>query len=320
MAKWIWLLAIMLPLTAMAQTTQPVARKPGIDHAVVISIDGLRPDMIFRSKAPHLQALLDQSTYTLWARTTPHSITLPSHVSMLTGLIPRRHGIEWNADLPLAAPVYPAGQTLFEAATKAGYTTAMIAGKSKFSTLAKPGTVRWLYLPPTEKVTDDEVARHAVVLIRQAKPQVLFVHLPGVDTAGHLDGWGSHEQRHAVAEADTALGLILDALEQAGLDKSTLLLVTADHGGAGKTHLPDDARARNIPWIVRGPGIAADVDLTTDLKLVINTEDTFATVCYVMGIPIPTDIDGKPITQIFDPPVPSTQPAVPDEPAGHGAK
>ena len=44
-------------------------------------------------------------------------------------------------------------------------------------------------------------------------------------------------------------------------------------------------RARHIPWIISGPGIHKDVDLTVYPKTVIDTEDTFATACYLLGIP-----------------------------------
>src|SRR6476661_3604656 len=98
--------------------------------------------------------------------TTPHAITLPSHTSMLTGVIPRKHEIEWNKDLPLSKPVYPKYPTLFAVAHKAGYTTAMIAGKSKFDTLAIPDSLDWQWVPDTEKVEDVDVARHAAAVIR----------------------------------------------------------------------------------------------------------------------------------------------------------
>jgi arylsulfatase A-like enzyme len=80
---------------------------------------------------------------------------------------------------------------------------------------------------------------------------------------------------------------------------STVVLVTSDHGGAGRTHGPDDPRSREIPWIIAGPGIRGNLDLTTDADLDIRTEDTFATLCYLLGIDVPQPIDGRPVTQIL---------------------
>ncbi len=281
----------------------PVLHRPveGIDRALLISVDGLRPDMLLRSDTPNLHRLFINGTFTFWARTIPHAITLPSHTSMVTGVIPRRHEIEWNTDLPLSRPVYPKFPTVMESLHRAGYSTAMCAGKSKFEILARPGPLDWSFVPKTEKVEDSEVASHAVRIIREHQPQFLFVHLPGVDNVGHAKGWGSHEQREAVATADNAVGQILAALDDAKVSSSTFILVTADHGGAGRTHLPDDARARHIPWIAFGPGIRKDLDLTTYPKLVIDTEDTCATIRYVMGLPEDSLLDGKPIKEIVQP-------------------
>ena len=80
---------------------------------------------------------------------------------------------------------------------------------------------------------------------------------------------------------------------------STLVLVTADHGGAGKNHGPDDPRSRMIPWIAAGPDVRADYDLTGEDHLTVRTEDTFATLAYVLGIASPQPIVGRPVLSIF---------------------
>ena len=90
---------------------------------------------------------------------------------MMTGLTPRHHGIEWNSDLPLTRPIYPNGQTLFEVAKRAGYTTAMAAGKSKFKTLDKPNTIDWAFIPKTSKTEDQDVADHAIEIIKRISPR-----------------------------------------------------------------------------------------------------------------------------------------------------
>ena len=291
------LLVLSLCLGVSAQTTRPI---PQIRKVVIISIDGLRPDLALRANTPNIHALMNIGSFTFWARTTAESVTLPSHTSMLTGVTPVKHGIQWNSDLPLKHPVYPLFPTIFELAHQAGYTTAMVAGKSKFISLAKPGTLNWMYIPSSPKDDDLNVAAQAVSMIFTHQPDLLFVHLPGVDGAGHQYGWASEQQMNAIAEADEYLGLILWALDQRHLRDSTFILVTADHGGAGLSHGPDDPRSRNIPWITVGPGIRRGVDLTTYVDLVINTEDTFSTVAYLLGIPIIKQVDGKPVLEILD--------------------
>ena len=82
----------------------------------------------------------------------------------------------------------------------------------------------------------------------------MFVHFPSTDNVGHAIGWGTPQQLAAVETADKQLARVLAALDEAGVLGSTLIILTADHGGAGKEHGPDDPRARHIPWIAVGRG------------------------------------------------------------------
>jgi predicted AlkP superfamily pyrophosphatase or phosphodiesterase len=275
----------------------PVRPIPQISRVLLISVDGLRPDLALRADAPAIRALMKRGSFSLWAQTTALAVTLPSHVSMLTGVPPSQHGVDWNSALPEKRGVYSAWPTLFEIARRAGYTTAMAAGKPKFTTLAKPGTLDWSFVPDSSITPDLEVTDRAVGWIERSAPQVLFVHLPEVDSAGHGYGWGSPEQLAAIAGADRCR--LLDALEKRGVMDSTLVLVTADHGGAGRNHGPDDPRSRMIPWIAAGPGVRADYDLTGEEKLSVRTEDTFATLAYVLGIASPRPVVGRAVLSIF---------------------
>jgi arylsulfatase A-like enzyme len=219
---------------------------------------------------------------------------------MMTGVNPRRHEIEWNRELPLKEPIYPRVPTLFEAAKRHGYTTALAAGKEKFDLFDRPGVLDWKHIPHTATSETAAVIGPAVQMIREHQPDVMMVHLPSVDNVGHLIGWATPKQMQAIEDADAAVGQIVKAMDEAQMTGSTLLIVTSDHGGAGRTHGPDDFRARYIPWIAVGPGIR-HIDLTTYPKLVINTEDTFATVCWMLGVP-PTlpDLDGQPVKLILE--------------------
>jgi arylsulfatase A-like enzyme len=291
---WLLLLALgLLPGAKPAAATAPSA--PLVRRVLLVSMDGLRPDLVRPEHAPTLTALLKRGSYSLTARTTEVAVTLPSHVSMLTGVPPARHGVTWNS----RRPGYPACPTLFELARGAGYTTAMAAGKSKFIALERPGSLNWSSVP-RRTADDDVVADTAVRWIERHAPQVLFVHLPGVDRAGHRHGWGSRAQLEAIRDADRALGRILEALGSRSLLDSTIVIVSADHGGSGRTHGSDVPISRYIPWIAAGPGIRAGLDLAKDAGREIDTEDTFATLCHVLGIEPSEPVDGRPVTEALE--------------------
>ena len=296
-----------MPVAVVAASTEappagdtPAAPAGGKARLLIISVDGLRPDLMLRARTPNIRALFESGSYSFWARTVPHTITLPSHVSMLTGCIPRRHEVEWNIDLPLKEPVYPKVPTLFDLAKKAGYTTAVAAGKSKFDIFNRPGSVDHFFAPTTAKGEDADVRDAAVEMIRSHRPEVMFVHFPSVDNVGHKLGWATPQQVKAIEAADACVGDVLRALEASNDRERTTVLLTCDHGGAGLTHLPEDPRARHIPWILSGPGVRKGFDLTTLATLTINTEDTFATACHLLGVKPSTAIDGKPVLEAME--------------------
>lgn len=274
---------------------RPVA---AISRVFIVSVDGLRPDVLLRAQVPHIRALMQSGSYTFWARTVEEGYTVPSHVSMLTGVVPARHGVTWNGHIEDSYPNVP---TLFELARRAGYTTALAVGKTKLIVLTKPGTLNWSYLADEDREDDLDVARHAAAIIRDHQPNILFVHLGRFDLVGHARGWGSPEQLRALTQADDALGLIQQALRAKRLTASTATILTADHGGTGLLHPPEDVRSQFIPWIAAGPSIRRNFDLTTIPDLEIDTMSTFATACALLGIDIEQPIDGKPVLQMIEP-------------------
>jgi arylsulfatase A-like enzyme len=331
MKRFRWLALVLVVATAtvaLAQAPAPITRPqrpiPEIEHVMVIGIDGLRPDRLLLADAPTLRGLMKGGAYTMWARTTALAVTLPSFTSMMTGVNPRKHGVDWDRELPFSIPVYAKTPTIFEMAAGAGYVTAMAAGKSKFSALDKPGTIAHAFYPKVEldvvvaaegqpatsepgrafakkeKVTDDVVIAESVKIIESFRPNFLFIHLPQVDTVGHDKGWGSAAQLEQIGKTDALVAQILSAVERAGLRESTLVMVSADHGGAGLTHGPDDERSRQIPWIASGPGVRKNFDLTQSAALVVRTEDTCATACWLLGLPQLPNFDGKPIYEAFE--------------------
>ena len=270
---------------------------PAVRRVLIVSVDGLRPDLLVRGRAPAMQALMRRGSYTLHARTVSEGYTVPSHVSMLTGVVPARHGITWDRYIEDA---YPSVPTLFELAHSKGFSTALAVGKTKLIVLTKPGTLDWSHVGDEEREDDVDVAREAASIFRRHHPDVFFVHLGRVDTVGHASGWGSVEQMQAIARADEALGIIEDALKETGLAESTIIILTADHGGAGYLHPPEDPLSQSIPWIAAGPSVRKNFDLTLVPGLVINTTATFATACALLGIDVPGTLDGQTVRQILE--------------------
>src|SRR4051794_18280556 len=122
-------------------TSRPARPVPEIERALLISIDGCRPDLLLRANTPNVRKLMESGSFTLWARTIPAAITLPAHASMLTGVTPEKHGITWNKEVDDPAIARPRVPTIFEVAMHAGLSTGLVAGKSKFDAFGQVGHV-----------------------------------------------------------------------------------------------------------------------------------------------------------------------------------
>lgn len=290
------------------------ARNKAEPRILIISADGMRPDVLLRGQAPTIRGLMRRGAFTFWATTVDKAWTVPSHVSMLTGVRPEIHGMQDNWDTEPGAIPHPLAPTLFEVARKHGVTTGLAVGKWKLHVLAKPGTFDWSYIPK-DYAPASQVAEEAAKMIRAHAPRLLFVHFPDLDAEGHASGWGTRQQVDAVARVDKATRVVLDALREKKLLDSTHILFTADHGGASIYHGAQDERSRRVPWIITGPGIRKDYDLTNDYYLEVRTYDTFATACHLLKLQTPPGTEGKPIRQIFEVPAatellhPATRPA-----------
>jgi arylsulfatase A-like enzyme len=74
-----------------------------------------------------------------------------------------------------------------------------------------------------------------------------------------------------------------------------VIILSADHGGHDKTHGSTSLEDMHIPWIVWGKGVRKDYTITKR----VSTCDTAATALWLLGIPLPEDLDGKPVTSAF---------------------
>lgn len=257
------------------------------DFALIVSLDGLRPDALEKADAPHLHALRARGAYSDSARAVTPTKTLLNHCSMISGVGPKKHKVDWNEWEPDRGMVRV--PTLFDLAKRYRMRTALFPGKAKLFHLARAGTVDFLGVPDPKA---QRVADQAASCIRKHQPQLMLVHFADPDLVGHRSGWLSAEQLEAIRECDRAFGSIVAALQEVGILDRTLILVTADHGGRGHGHGSAEDWDTRIPWLAAGPGIPRGVQLAQP----ITTYDTAATVAFELGLKVPRKWkwDGKP--------------------------
>ena len=80
--------------------------------------------------------------------------------------------------------------------------------------------------------SDYVLAQSAAHVIKTRKPSLLAIHLLLTDEVQHELGPAHYRARAALTAADHAVGVLVDAVREAGLADQTTFVVTADHGFA----------------------------------------------------------------------------------------
>jgi predicted AlkP superfamily pyrophosphatase or phosphodiesterase len=272
-------------LLAAADALAAATAKAADRHVVIVTIDGLRPDAITDADMPHLARLMREGAATRTARSSDPPLTLPSHFSMVTGQSPGRHGIRKNATLSRD----PAGATLFTVLHDARRRTALYVGKHKLRVLAPRASADTVVGPDRgdrnwEAGSGLRLAARFAADFPRERPALAFVHLREPDEAGHDQGWMTPRYRAALAEADRALAVVLQAIQESRLP--TTVFLTSDHGGEGTDHWTHGEVDWTVPWLCAGPGIEAAT--LTDISVL----DVGPTAAALLGVKLP-DVEGK---------------------------
>ena len=121
-------------------------------------------------------------------------------------------------------------------------------------------------------------------IIKRYKPNLLLTHPSFVDNARHRTGVFGEGVKQAIKETDRWLGMLLDAVKDAGIENDTDVVVLSDHGQlnivrvvcpnvylADAGYIKVDERGRLVSWdaYVQSCGLSAQVYLSNpdDRKL-----------------------------------------------------
>lgn len=285
---------------------------------VLVSIDTLRSDRLpaygYASGAtPHLdrlrrEALLFESAW------SPCPMTLPSHVTMLTGLLPPEHGVRTNVGFRFDAAAHASLPRLLKAR---GYATG--AAVSSFVLRGESG-LRAAFddyedsLDPRQGTRFDDQQRPGAVTLRFARewltahaggPFFYFFHL--YEPHAPYDPPEPHRSRFAhpydgeVAAADEVVGGLLDHLRALGLYDRALVIVTSDHGEGLGDHGEDQhsillyREALQVPLLVKLPGGRFGGESVPGLA---QLSDLLPTVTALLGLETPAGLRGRSLLEL----------------------
>ena len=253
---------------------QSAVSAPARPNILLVTIDTLRADRVQRRLTPTLDALAEAGLRFTRARTAV-PLTLPSHVTIMTGLLPNEHGVRKNGER--LAPTVP---TLAGRLQAAGYKTGAFVGAyvldSRFG-LARgfdryddrvrrnPESIERL---EAERRGSEVVDAATAWLADVTTPFFLWVHLydphaPYEPPPEFRARAGGNPYDGEIAYADAQVGRLLELVRKRGLESSTIVAAAGDHGeGLGEhgedTHgmLAYDSTL-HVPLILKGPGVSA---------------------------------------------------------------
>jgi choline-sulfatase len=298
--------AAVLLLIALSCTRGREPRAPVYPRApvVLISIDTLRSDHLpaygYRGvETPNLDRLRGDAI--LFRNAYSHCpMTLPSHLSMLTGLLPPEHGVRDNAGFRFDAAKHETLPALLRAngyATGAAVSSYVLRRDTGLGAAfdfyddaldVHPGARFVDYQRSgfaTEPVAERWIGEHA------ASPFFFFLHLyePHVPYAPPEPFSARYANRYdgEIAAADAIVGKLLDRLRALGLYDQSLVIVTSDHGEGLGDHGEQQhsillyREAIQVPLFVKLPRNAmAGKSVDAPAQLI----DLFPTVTSLLGL------------------------------------
>jgi hypothetical protein len=313
--------AIWLAVSAAALAGWFYARAsgPAYGPVILVSIESLRADHLpvygyQRARTPAVDALAADSV--IFDRAYSHSpLTLPSNVSLLSGLLPFESGVRDDVGFPLP----PSVQLLPQWLHRRGFKTGGVVS----SCLLRADTG----LGPAFGFFDDEIggpaapdttlacSRDGAEALKVAERWIesvgtarffLFLQLDGPAAPGGAPAAGQarlspYDAR--VAYVDDLLGQLVAFLKKHGLYNGGVVILTSDHGEGLGDHgeqghgLLIDEQAIRAPLIVKlprrdGGGRHSDA--------LVEQIDIAPTILDLVGAPRPSKISGRSLRRVLD--------------------
>ncbi|KQS24736.1 alkaline phosphatase family protein [Dyadobacter sp. Leaf189] len=273
----------------------------GIEHVIVIGVDGLSPDGIKKAETPFIDQMISGGAVKWNVRTVLTSASSQNWASMIMGAGPEQHGIinnDWEMDEhTLPAIVNEADgrfPTIFSVLRKARPDAEIgtVYHWEGFGRLFQKNALSY----DKHFSTEDSTATDFIRYIKSKKPLLGFVHFDHVDHAGHHGGHGSPEYYKSVTKADSLIGAVLKGIEEAGMKEKTLVILWADHGGIGYGHGGATPQEAEIAGVFYGKGIKKGYEIAQQ----VYTYDLASTIAFALSIEQPYAWIGRPVKPVFE--------------------
>ena len=284
---------------------------------ILISIDTLRSDHLpaygYKGvETPHLDRFRKDAI--LFEQAFSHCpLTFPSHVTMLTGLLPAGSGVRDNIGFrfdPAAQPTLPGLLKSKGYRTGAAVSSYVLRGKTGLGAAfdfyddaveVRPGSAQG-----SLQRSGAETAAIARRWIEQNRnePFLFMMHLfePHVPYAPPAPFAGRYPLAYdgEIAATDQIVGELLDALRTSGIYEKAIVVIVSDHGEGLMDHGEQEhgiflyREAIQVPLILKLPG---NRDGGKSIPEPVGLTDLFPTIAKLVGAAVPPGLAGSPLLE-----------------------
>lgn len=231
-----------LYLAALLVAGTALADARAAETVILLSMDGTTPAQISDPDLPTLARLQKQGAHAALIPVFP-SNTFPNHVSLVTGVIPERHGVVSNVFIDPERgkhsyendPSWMQSEPLWSLVGRHRIVSAAfywVGSEGPWTSGLGPRHWKPFDGSTPEKDKVDQILAWLDLEDPAERPRLITAWFHGADSKGHRNGPGAPQVAAALREQDRELGRLIAGLEARQLAATTTLVIVSDHGMA----------------------------------------------------------------------------------------
>ncbi len=258
-------LVMIAALASPAFPQVPADRKPTV---VLISMDGTRPDDVTLEALPSLVKFGKAGLRAAALTPVDPSNTFPSHVSLVTGVLPEQHRLVNNLFVdPIrgrfsrkAPHTWIESEPIWSIAERSGIPTASfhwVGSEGPWQGGPGPSESKKFSSRTSEKTKVTQILKWLDIEDSAKRPRLITSWFHGADHAGHVSGPGSGAVAKSLVPQNEQIERLIQEMEKRNLFESTTLIFVSDHGMAKaskRLNLGKELRRAGLPVSVLGIG------------------------------------------------------------------
>ena len=261
--------------TFKVRVTEPTNYK----YVVVIGVDGAGA-YFQNANTPNIDEIFANGAVTYNCLTSNPTISAECWGSLLHGVVPTVHGLTNGVVSSTAYPNDSKYPSYFRV-IRENDGDATLASFCNWSPINTGIIENDIGVYKVNGGPDSALTTQILTYLSGNNPTALFVQFDEADGTGHSQGYGTDAQLAKISEIDGYIGQIYGAYKDKGILDQTLFIVTADHGGNGKSHGGLTDTEKYVMFAAAGKTV--EKGTIEDMEI----RDTASIVLYALGYEAP---------------------------------